>query len=112
MAYNGQSLSLVANNLEGPNSIFLYVTSDILSVVLGSNYFVGGFALGTQTRLKINDFIFAVCAGVPVILTISAVSDAGCTAVTVNSNGGSYPTTRPPDGSGIVWNNGNYLCVA
>lgn len=34
------------------------------------------------------------------------------TGGSVITNGGSYPTANPGDGSGIIWNNGGVLCIA
>ena len=111
MAYTGSTLSLMSTTIEGSFSIFLYVTSDSIASVLAANYFSDGEDRG----MHVNDVIYAVCGGQTFMLTTIAQSGLAFTAGAVAFamiNGSSLPTSSPPVGSGLLWNNGNFLCVA
>ena len=111
MAYTGSSLSLIAASIEGSFNIFSYISPDSIQAVTANNYFSDGVERG----MGVGDFLFAVVTGVPYILYVSASSGLACTvesAVLSLINGNSLPTINPGAGSGLIWNNAGFVCVA
>ena len=111
MAYSGENLAVMAQTIEGNFSIFFYSSPDNLATIIGVNYFKDGVERGMQ----VGDFVFAVVAGVPYMLYVYASSGLACTvepATIALVNGNVFPTTNPGPGTGLIWNNGGFLCVA
>ena len=108
--YIGNDLLLISQSIEGSFSIFNYTTSDTIDEVIAANY----FADGGERGMRVGDWIFCISAGLPFLLYVSASNGLSCTAesAVLALSGGSFPTTAPPAGSGVIWNNGNFLCVA
>lgn len=110
MAYTGNTLALIANSIEGTYNIFAYLTADTIGQVLATNYFFDGGERG----MGVGDVVFAVCSDNLFILYVSAVSGLACTVTSalLAINGASLPTVNPGPGSGELWNNGGFVCVA
>lgn len=110
MAYSGAALALIATGIEGEYNIFAYLTADAITTVLETGY----FADGGERGMKVNDWVFCSAAGAPIILFVSAVDDLACTVepIVLSLDGLSFPTTNPGPGSGLIWNNAGFLCVA
>ena len=111
MAYSGANLSVMAQTVEGNFSLFFYASPDSLITVTGLNYFADGIERGMQ----VGDFVYAVVAGIPYMLYAASRVGIACTvsAVTIALiNGNVFPTTNPGPGTGLIWNNGGFLCVA
>ena len=110
MAYTGNTLSLIANTVEGYFHIYAYITFDTIAQVIAPKYISDGVERG----LILGDFVYAITGGVPYMLYVSAVSGGACTlsSVAVAISGADFPTTNPGVGSGTLWNNGGVVCVA
>lgn len=110
MAYTGNTLSLIANSIEGSFNIFCYQTTDPVSGVLATDYFVDGVDRG----MHVGDFVFAVVGGIPFTLYVSAEDGFACTVTSaaVAIDFSHLPTTNPGAGSGLAWNNAGFLCIA
>ena len=111
MAYSGALLSLMVGSVEGSFNIFVYQSQDDIGTVLDSNYFSDGFERGMQ----IGDFVFAVCSGVPYLLYVESQNGSAFTANTMSLaliNGNALPVTNPGPGTGLLWNNAGFVCVA
>lgn len=111
MAYTGNTLSLIANSIEGNFNLFCYLTGDTIQQVTATNYFFDGGERGMQ----VGDFLFAICAGIPFVLYVSAIAGLEATvqsAVLSLISGADIPTVNPGPGSGLIWNNAGFLCVA
>ena len=111
MAYVGANLSMLMETIEGSFSTFVYVTSDTIAQVLAAGYFSDGVERG----MSVGDVVFASVGGVPYLLYVASSSHGACsvspyTLAILNGNG--FPTSQPPLGSGLLWNNGGFVCVA
>ena len=110
MAYVGKAVTLVTPSIEGTFNVFAYVTADNINLVAATNYFTDGVERGMGP----GDWIFCAAAGYPFLMYVTAKSGLACTAevAVLALNGGQFPITNPGPGSGIVWNNAGFLCVA
>ena len=111
MAYVGANLIVVAQSLEGSFDIFSYSTTDSVTTVTETNY----FSDGAERGMSVGDWIFLVAAGYPYLLYVSESSGLKCTAESASLsiiNGNLLPTVKPPSGSGALYNNGGFVCIA
>ena len=111
MAYVGNAVTLVTPSIEGTFNVFAYATSDAITVVAGAGY----FADGGERGMGVGDWLFCVAAGYPFLMYVTAETGLACTAEVATLamvNGNSVPTTQPPVGSGILWNNAGFACFA
>lgn len=111
MAYVGNNVVIVAQSIEGSFQIFSYSTTDNITTVTGANY----FSDGAERGMNIGDWIFCVAAGYPFLMYVVSSLGLACTAESASLsiiNGNSLPTVEPPAGSGIIWNNGKFICIA
>lgn len=111
MAYVGSKLTIVAQSIEGDFQIFSYSTTDNVTAVTANNYFSDGAFRG----MNIGDWVFLVAAGYPYMLYIYASNGTACSGETASLsliNGNSLPTVQPAAGSGAIWNNQGFVCVA
>ena len=111
MAYVGSALTLVTASIEGSFNMFAYVTADAISAVT----VVGYFADGGERGMGVGDWMFCVAAGYPFLMYVTEEIGVACTAEVATLaaiNGNSLPTTQPTPGSGVLWNNGGFVCVA
>jgi len=111
MAYSGANLSIMTQTVEGSFKLFFYASTDSLATVVSANYFADGVERGMQ----VGDFVFALVAGVPYMLFVASNVGNACTVTGVTValvNGNTFPTTNPGPGTGLIWNNGDFLCVA
>ena len=111
MAYSGANLSVMAQTVEGNFSLFFYASPDNLATVVSANYFSDGIERGMQ----VGDFVYALVANIPYMLYVSSRVGFACTVSAVTTalvNGNTFPTTNPGPGTGLIWTNGGFLCVA
>lgn len=111
MAYVGSTLVLLAESIEGTNNLFSYKTSDVGATVLSAGYFSDGAERGMQ----LGDLVFIYAAGVGFLAYVSLISGFACSLAAVSIaliNGNALPTSNPGPGSGLLWNNGSFVCVA
>jgi hypothetical protein len=110
MAYVGNSLALVVDSIEGSFSMFSYQSSDNIASILATNYFLDGVERG----MKVGDYLFAIVQGLPFILCVASTTGLACTVTpaVLAISGSSLPTSNPGAGSGQLWNNAGFVCVA
>lgn len=111
MAYNGALLSLVTQSIEGAFNVFAYFTADNITSVTAAHY----FADGVERGMGVGDWLFIQAGGFPFLGYVAAESGLAVTvevAVLSITGGGGFPTTNPGPGTGIIWNNAGFLCVA
>lgn len=111
MAYLGSAVTLVTPSIEGTFNVFAYVTADNITAVTATNYFFDGAERG----MGVGDWIFCVAAGLPFLMYVISESGFHCTAEVATlaaTNGNALPTVPPAPGSGLLWNNGGFVCVA
>lgn len=110
MSYTGNTLSVIAQSIEGSFNVCVYMTADTVAQILAAGY----MADGGERGLRIGDIVFAVVGGIPYVMFVSAISGFACTleSAALAINGASLPVINPGVGSGNLWNNGGFVCVA
>jgi hypothetical protein len=110
MAYTGNTLSVIAQSIEGSFNVCVYMTTDTVAEVLGSGYVSDGGERG----LQVGDIVFAVIGGIPYMLFVGSVSGLSCTlfSIALAIDGNSLSKSNPGVGSGELWNDGGFVVVA
>lgn len=80
MAYIGNNLSIVAQQIEGSQDIYYYnAGTDTLAAALATGY----FSDGTKRGMELNDVVYVIANGINTQCQVTAISG---TAVTINTN--------------------------
>lgn len=99
MAYVGNSLSCVAQTIEGTVNIYVYVSTDTIATINGAGYFSDGASRG----MTVGDLVAAInpTTGAMTWLSVTSVSGLAVTTATASGSGlsGYIPETKYTTGA-------------